>query len=277
MGNIVRTNSGKVEEFGKDNGLIHEAVITGRKVGAGREFWSKLAHNEELFKKVVSFTMGIDINSDLEISPLEAIRIMGKNYLGPECWSSLGIFATDKERDYFHSAVPFSREELETCKDTHILVAICSVSILDIREKVLELGERNYKMIGVFKGFYPSCQPAWYNEELFAKEKCKYGWYLVRKYPVSGSFKKTYEEQLSLLEGNEKNPNAALVLYTIIAHYLLTHEKLFKNRYIRTSSVASDGNHVWIGIDGPFPAGWGDSFGFRKLGIAAIRKSNSNR
>jgi hypothetical protein len=31
------------EEFGKDHGLIHEAVVTGRKVGAGREFWTKIA------------------------------------------------------------------------------------------------------------------------------------------------------------------------------------------------------------------------------------------
>lgn len=41
------------EDFGKDHGLIHEAIITGRKVGAGREFWKELAHNERLFAKVV--------------------------------------------------------------------------------------------------------------------------------------------------------------------------------------------------------------------------------
>lgn len=42
------------EEFGKDLGLIHEVVVTGRKVGATKEFWSKLAHNEDLFRSVVS-------------------------------------------------------------------------------------------------------------------------------------------------------------------------------------------------------------------------------
>lgn len=42
-------------EFGTDHGLIHEAVVTGRKVGAGKDFWAILAHSEELFAKVVAF------------------------------------------------------------------------------------------------------------------------------------------------------------------------------------------------------------------------------
>ncbi|MEA3453101.1 MAG: hypothetical protein U9Q96_02065 [Patescibacteria group bacterium] len=41
------------EEFGKDHGLIHEAVVTGRKVGAKKAFWSGLAHDESFFKKVL--------------------------------------------------------------------------------------------------------------------------------------------------------------------------------------------------------------------------------
>ena len=42
-------------EFGSDHGLIHETIVTGRKVGAGKDFWATLAHNEELFAKVVAF------------------------------------------------------------------------------------------------------------------------------------------------------------------------------------------------------------------------------
>lgn len=44
-------------EFGADHGLIHEAVVTGRKVGADKEFWAGIAHNETLFAKVVAFVM----------------------------------------------------------------------------------------------------------------------------------------------------------------------------------------------------------------------------
>lgn len=37
-------------DFGKDLGLVHEAVVMGRKVGAGKEFWAALAGDEELFR-----------------------------------------------------------------------------------------------------------------------------------------------------------------------------------------------------------------------------------
>jgi hypothetical protein len=45
--------SAKEEKFGQDLGLMHEALITGRKVGAGREFWSRLAHDEKFFRKMM--------------------------------------------------------------------------------------------------------------------------------------------------------------------------------------------------------------------------------
>ncbi len=35
--------------FGSDNGLIHEAVVTGRGLGAGTRFWTALAHDKTLF------------------------------------------------------------------------------------------------------------------------------------------------------------------------------------------------------------------------------------
>jgi hypothetical protein len=45
-------------EFGKDFGLIHEAIVTGRKVGADRELWARLAHDEMFFARVVSMHRG---------------------------------------------------------------------------------------------------------------------------------------------------------------------------------------------------------------------------
>lgn len=47
-----------VSEFGKDNGLVHEAVVTGRKAGAGKEFWSRLAHDQNLFQRFVAVVEG---------------------------------------------------------------------------------------------------------------------------------------------------------------------------------------------------------------------------
>ena len=48
------------EEFGRDLGLIHEVVVTGRKVGADRDFWSSLAHNAELFSEIVDRVRGLE-------------------------------------------------------------------------------------------------------------------------------------------------------------------------------------------------------------------------
>ncbi len=47
-----------VSNFGKENGLIHEAVVTGRNVGAGSDFWSKLAHDSQFFAQLVAVVEG---------------------------------------------------------------------------------------------------------------------------------------------------------------------------------------------------------------------------
>ncbi len=43
---------GSASEFGKDMGLIHEAVITARKAGWSSKEWAMLAHNPELAKQI---------------------------------------------------------------------------------------------------------------------------------------------------------------------------------------------------------------------------------
>ena len=56
-------NSASESEFGKDLGLLHEVVITGRSVGADKYFYSSLAHNKKLFKEVVDFVKNqVDLN-----------------------------------------------------------------------------------------------------------------------------------------------------------------------------------------------------------------------
>ncbi|MEZ4103803.1 MAG: hypothetical protein R3B60_00770 [Candidatus Paceibacterota bacterium] len=44
-------------EFGKDFGLIHEVVVTGRKAGAGQAEWAKLAH-EDMWYKILPVLQG---------------------------------------------------------------------------------------------------------------------------------------------------------------------------------------------------------------------------
>jgi len=58
--------------FGKDYGLIHEAIITGKKVGAGKDFWSALAHNKDLFEKTRAFVESGGVTSTGELITLKS-------------------------------------------------------------------------------------------------------------------------------------------------------------------------------------------------------------
>jgi len=59
-------------EFGREVGLVHKAIITGRKVGADRRFWTRLADDTVVFRKVVQQVTGIDERTysvDLDADP----------------------------------------------------------------------------------------------------------------------------------------------------------------------------------------------------------------
>ena len=131
--------------------------------------------------------------------------------------------------------IPFTEAELRECKDTHILVAVFPMSILEIRGKVS----------GSQRLFYDQ---GWYNKQVFAKEKGKTEWRLVRKTPIDSSISKTWPEQQALLSDKEETPSAQVMVYTIIGHFLATGERLFEHIYVRTSSVASVGCRVHVGL-----------------------------
>lgn len=49
---------GSASDFGKDLGLVHEAVVTGRKAGWGQKEWAQLAHDEEMMRRILSVLRG---------------------------------------------------------------------------------------------------------------------------------------------------------------------------------------------------------------------------
>lgn len=67
------------DEFGKDFGLVHEAIVTGRKVGTPRElqsFFAKLAHDEDKFRSVMD-----DVLNRVGVTESErlAVEILGED------------------------------------------------------------------------------------------------------------------------------------------------------------------------------------------------------
>jgi hypothetical protein len=86
---------------------------------------------------------------------------------------------------------------------------------------------------------------------------------------------KNWSEQQALLTKDEETPSAQVMVYTIIGHYLNTDERLFEKVYVRTSSVDSDGLHVFVGdvcSDGLDVRGYWDGGRSGNLGIASARK-----
>lgn len=71
-------------EFGKDHGLIHEAVVTGRKVGAGAIFWSRLAHDKKLFRRVVKEVVQMMV---VATRPFDPVKFIGEKWsiIAKEC------------------------------------------------------------------------------------------------------------------------------------------------------------------------------------------------
>ena len=63
-------------DFGKDHGLIHEAVVTGREAGWGRDEWAKLAHNRDLMRDFRKVLLGTAAIQDLPpAKPVEEPKI----------------------------------------------------------------------------------------------------------------------------------------------------------------------------------------------------------
>lgn len=205
------------------------------------------------------------VNGSYEPSTSQKLarEIMGKNYFGiEEAIKHFGVNPTKQQLAYL-AEVPFSEETLVASKDTHVLVAVFPLSLLDVRG----IAKKSNQTL-----FY---NQDWYDKQAFAKDKGEVGWQLVRKVPVAGSTSKTWNEQQALLSKDEETPTARILVYTVIGHFLATEERLFENIYVRCVDLVSGGSRVYVGY---FGAGglvvssyWdGDRDG--GLGVSSARK-----
>lgn len=203
------------------------------------------------------------MKKDEEPTQVTAAReIMRKNFFGiEEAVKHFGVNPTSQQLAAL-SEIPFSEAVLEKSKNTHILVAIFPLSILDIREKV----ER--------KLFY-NHEGAWYNEQPFAKEHGEVCWQLVRKTPIGNLIPKDGQVQQALFGMNDEVPTARAMVYTIIGYILTTGERLLEQKYAYTSSVDSSGNRVYVsdvGLDGLGISDYWDAVRYDNEDLSSPRK-----
>lgn len=178
--------------------------------------------------------------------------------------SRKGIVYTDEQLSQFGDTVP-SQEALEWCRDNgYILIAGPNrpMSLLEVRS--------------LKKDYFYSKEGGWYFEQAVAQnDKAETRWIMLRKEPVPQSTSKNWNEQQALLSEDEVTPNVAEVAWCVTTYKAVRNTYLLSSVYVRTSSLDSDGDRVFVGSFGAKGLSvysyWG---GYRRgyLGVSAARK-----
>ncbi len=209
---------------------LHPTLMALGARGVTQKHFAKLRSDEVFANGVANFIKSGGVAP--AIGQKRARDIMGQNFFGvEEGIEHLGVNPTRRHLALL-SQIPFKEEKLERDKETHVPTAVFPLSILEMRERFPDL----------FR------DQDWYKreEELFARQ-AEVNWHLICKTPVKGSANKNWQEQLALVGEEDEVPTAQVVVYTIIGHFLATGERLFKDIYVRTSSLDSNGYRVSVG------------------------------
>lgn len=188
-----------------------------------------------------------------------ARQVMGRNFFGvEEAIRHFKVRPSEKDMEALDQ-IPFTQDELQQAKDTHLLVAVFPLSLLQIKEKAENLFHMQ----------------DWYNNQTFAKEQGKSEWVLVRRDIVANSLAKTWQGQQKLLNEDEEVPFVRVMAYAIIGHCLATGERLFPSVYARCKDLSSDGDRVGLGgfdSDGLLVSYWSGVGVSSDVGLASDRK-----
>ena len=195
-----------------------------------------------------------------------AQSILGANFITPEevAKARSGIVYTDNQIVALAGSLP-TKDVLKWCKDNGYAVMPApptAMSTLDVRE--------------IQSAHFYSKTGGWYADQKFAREdKTSFGWLLIKKTPVQNSTSKTWNEQGKLLSALEKVPNAAEMSWFITTYFEVRGVRLFESVYVRTSSLDSDGDRVYVGDFDSVGLGvndWSDDDRNGGIGVPAARK-----
>ncbi len=197
-----------------------------------------------------------------------AQSILGVDFITPEevAKARSNIVYTDEQITALAENLP-SEEVLTWCKENGYAVIPPppkAMSTLDVRE--------------IQSAHFYSKSGGWYAEEKekFAREdKTSFGWMAIKKTLVDNSTNKTWKEQIRLLSKVEMVPNAAEMTWFITTYFEVRGVRLFESVYVRTSSLDSDGDRVYVGDFDSVGLGvndWSDDDRNGGIGVPAARK-----
>jgi len=169
------------------------------------------------------------------LSQEAAQEIIGRDsFLGlGESREVFGISPSNGEMKRIYR-VPFTEEELEGRSDTHILALVFPISPSRAARK--DVRNRRY----LHHILYEECLK-WEGMELFMQD-CGPRWVLL--YKKAKHHLHTWEEQLELLEANEKVPPASVLLCIAIEYAIVTGRILFEGSCIRCRDTINGGSIV---------------------------------
>ncbi len=165
--------------------------------------------------------------------------ILGKDFISPEEIATARSFAyTDEQLARFGDTLP-AQEMLEWCRGNGMMLVAGpprAMSLLDIR--------------AIKTDYFYAKEGGWYAEskQKFAcTDKAETVWIAFRKEPVADSFNKNWSEQSDLILKPGVVPNAAETVWCLTTYKAVRGVYLLPNLYVRTSSIDSVGNHVYVG------------------------------
>jgi hypothetical protein len=196
-------------EFGKDLGLVHELLVTGRKVGARSAFYAALAHDEALFRRVVAMVSG-QPDPVYDVAQVAAL---------------LDIRYSQKEIAAF-GAPPNPLPGYLTFFDP-------GWSIVRIRTAVA--GKDAFHA------------QDWYDCEPFANMQSRPGYRQIRMEADKGSFRRSFDEQREFPLFGEEVPLARAIVMGMVVHFLGSGTRLFQRCRVRCLDTDASGHRVGVG------------------------------
>jgi len=178
---------------------------------------------------------------------LEAKKIMGQNFIGPEelkkISSKLNLSNLIKIKI---PKIPYSANELKKVKKNYLLILGSA--------KTKNNSKLTLNKLRKTLGFNPEIsEPCFYNQDWYIKEKFANNqtldnkWYLISKLVKPKTRGLEPKKIQSALNAKEKLPSALLVAYVFFAYYFLTNQKLWVKDFIWCADKDHNGDQIYVG------------------------------
>ena len=202
-----------------------------------------------------------------------AQSIMGDNFFGPcDAVNCFGIEPPVTQLDYLSNIQTaggraIREDELVSCRDSHVLVALFPLSVKDIFS-------RTYKKRGVwFNGQHTDN----FEESSCVKKRADVGWYLMEKKPHPRTFGKNFNQLQDMLLAGDNDlemVSVQLMVYALSGFFLKTKKWLFDDTFVFCNDLSdSSGAHVITGQkDGLFVNYYWDTRALAKLATIFVKK-----